>query len=150
MVIEKKQARKFEDLVAWQKARELTMTVYRVTASGAFGKDFVLRDQVRRSAVSIMSNLAEGFERGGRSEFHQFLSIAKASCAELRSQFYVALDAQYLDRPAFLRLLSQAEEVARIIGGLRVAVQKQRGKVYPGQSRLSVVESQSSVLKPQS
>src|SRR6059036_2108632 len=117
MVIEKKQARKFEDLVAWQKARELTMTVYRVTALGAFGKDFVLRDQVRRSAVSIMSNLAEGFERGGRSEFHQFLSIAKASCAELHSQFYVALDAQYLDRPAFLRLLSQAEEVARIIGG---------------------------------
>lgn len=150
MVIEKKQARKFEDLVAWQKARELTMAVYRITASEAFGKDFVLRDQVRRSAVSIMSNLAEGFERGGRSEFHQFLSIAKASCAELRSQFYVALDAQYLDRPAFLRLLSQAEEVARIIGGLRVAVQKQRGKVYPDQSRLSVVESQSSALKSQS
>ena len=150
MVIEKKQARKFEDLVAWQKARELTMAVYRVTASGAFGKDFVLRDQVRRSAVSIMSNLAEGFERGGRAEFHQFLSIAKASCAELRSQFYVALDAQYLDRPSFLRLLSQAEEVARIIGGLRAAVQKQRGKVYPDRSRLSVVESQSSALKPQS
>lgn len=150
MVIEKNQLRKFEDLVAWQKARELTRAVYEVTASGAFGKDFGLRDQVRRSAVSIMSNLAEGFERGGRSEFHQFLSVAKASCAELRSQFYVALDAHYLDRAAFLRLLSQAEEVARIIGGLRVAVQKQRGKIYPERSRLSVVEPQSSALKPQS
>lgn len=87
---EKKGARKFEDLVAWQKARELTRAVYQVSASGAFAKDFGLRDQVRRSAVSVMSNLAEGFERGSRSEFHQFLSIAKASCAELRSQFYVA------------------------------------------------------------
>ena len=147
---EKKGARKFEDLVAWQKARELTRAVYQVSASGAFAKDFGLRDQVRRSAVSVMSNLAEGFERGSRSEFHQFLSIAKASCAELRSQFYVALDAQYLDHPAFLRLLSQAEEVARIIGGLRVAVQKQRGKVNSERSRLRVVEPQSSALEPQS
>ena len=146
---EKKGARKFEDLVAWQKARELTRAVYQVSASGAFAKDFGLRDQVRRSAVSVMSNLAEGFERGSRSEFHQFLSIAKASCAELRSQFYVALDTQYLDHPAFLRLLSQAEEVARIIGGLRVAVQKQRGKVNSERSRLRVVEPQSSALEPQ-
>src|SRR5436309_3291237 len=128
MVIEKKQARKFEDLVAWQKARELTMTVYRVTASGAFGKDFVLRDQVRRSAVSIMSNLVEGFERGGRSEFHQFLSIAKASCAELRSQFYVALDAGYLEDHTFGALLSQAEEAGRITGGLRAAVEQQKNR----------------------
>ncbi len=141
---------KFEDLIAWQKARELTRAVYQVSASGAFAKDFGLRDQVRRSAVSVMSNLAEGFERGSRSEFHQFLSIAKASCAELRSQFYVALDTQYLDHPAFLRLLSQAEEVARIIGGLRVAVQKQRGKVNSERSRLRVVEPQSSALEPQS
>ena len=147
---EKKGARKFEDLVAWQKARELTRAVYQVSASGAFAKDFGLRDQVRRSAVSVMSNLAEGFERGSRSEFHQFLSIAKASCAELWSQFYVALDTQYLDHPAFLRLLSQAEEVARIIGGLRVAVQKQRGKVNSERSRLRVVEPQSSALEPQS
>jgi len=150
VMTEKKGARKFEDLVAWQKARELTRAVYQVSASGAFAKDFGLRDQVRRSAVSVMSNLAEGFERGSRSEFHQFLSIAKASCAELRSQFYVALDTQYLDHPAFLRLLSQAEEVARIIGGLRVAVQKQRGKVNSERSRLRVVEPQSSALEPQS
>ena len=85
-------ADKVEDLIAWQKARDLTQAIYQTTSVGSFAKDFGLRDQVRRAAVSVMSNLAEGFERGSRSEFHQFLSIAKSSCAELRSQLYVALD----------------------------------------------------------
>jgi hypothetical protein len=80
-----------------------------------------------------MSNIAEGFERGGRREFHQFLSTAKASCAEVRSQLYVALDIGYLDQPRFNRLLKQAEEVGRIIGGIRAAVarqfQHQKGKI---------------------
>ena len=73
-----------------------------------------------------MSNIAEGFERGGRPEFHQFLSVAKASCAEVRSQFYVAIDVGYLDQHVFDRLFAQAEEVARIVGGLRASVDKQR------------------------
>jgi four helix bundle protein len=73
-----------------------------------------------------MSNLAEGFERGGRAEFHQFLVIAKASCAELKSQLYVALDAGYMEHQVFDTIYSTADEVARIIGGLRAAVQKQR------------------------
>jgi four helix bundle protein len=73
-----------------------------------------------------MSNIAEGFERGGCGEFHQFLSTAKASCAEVHSQLYVALDVGYLDKANFDRLIEQAEEVARIFGGLRVAVDKQR------------------------
>jgi four helix bundle protein len=73
-----------------------------------------------------MSNIAEGFERGGRGEFHQFLSTAKASCAELRSHLYVALDAGYLDQAKFGEMLAQAEEVGRILGGLRVSVQRQR------------------------
>ena len=73
-----------------------------------------------------MSNVAEGFERGGRGEFHQFLSTAKASCAELRSQLYVAFDVAYLDRSEFDGLMRCAEEVARIIGGLRASVAKQR------------------------
>ena len=76
---------------------------------------------------SIMSNIAEGFERGGRGEFHQFLSTAKASCAEVRSQLYVALDAGYLNQDTFDQLIQKAEEVARIVGGLRVSVQKQKG-----------------------
>ena len=118
--------RRFEDLVAWQKARELTREIYRASSTGTFAKDFGLRDQIRRAVVSIMSNLAEGFERGRRAEFHQFLSIAKSSCAEVRAQLYVALDAQHLEQSSFVRLLKQAEEVGRIIGGLRQAVQKQK------------------------
>lgn len=117
---------RFEDLIAWQKARVLTQRVYETTRAAPFAKDFGLSGQIQRAAVSIMSNLAEGFERGGRGEFHQFLSTAKASCAELRSQLYVALDAGYLDRDEFGSLLAQAAEVARIIGGLRVSVAKQR------------------------
>ncbi len=117
---------KFEDLIAWQKARELTRAIYEATRQGAFAKDYGLSGQIQRAAVSIMSNIAEGFERGGRGEFHQFLSTAKASCAEVRSQLYVASDIGYLKKPEFDRLMQQAEEVARIIGGLRVSVQKQR------------------------
>ncbi len=117
---------RFEDLIAWQKARELTRAVYQVTRQGLFAKDFGLAGQLQRAAVSIMSNIAEGFDRGGRAEFHQFLSTAKASCAETRSLLYVALDADYLDQPTFDRFLAQAEEVARIVSGLRAAVERQR------------------------
>jgi four helix bundle protein len=118
---------KFEDLVAWQKARALTRLVYEVTRQGQFARDFGLSGQMQRAAVSVMSNLAEGFERGGRGEFHQFLSTAKASCAELRSQMYVALDVAHLDQGNFGNLMRRAEEVGRIIGGLRASVAKQRG-----------------------
>ena len=117
---------RFEDLIAWQKARELAKGVYAVTREGPFSKDLGLTSQIQRAAVSVMSNIAEGFERGGRGEFHQFLSTAKASCAEVRSQLYVALDAGYLDAPRFEALLAQANELGRIIGGLRRAVAAQR------------------------
>ncbi len=119
---------KFEDLIAWQKARELAKNIYRVTKIGEFLKDFGLRDQIRRASVSIMSNIAEGFERGGRSEFHQFLVIAKGSCAELRSQLYVALDVGYIDVETFQSLDGLAKEASRLIGGLRAAVYKQKMK----------------------
>jgi four helix bundle protein len=146
---EKKTARKFEDLIAWQKARTLTREVYKATSTGTFIHDYGLRDQVRRAAVSIMSNLAEGFERGGRSEFHQFLSVAKSSCAELRSQLYVAVDVRHVSEGEGSRLLAQAEEVARIIGGLRSAVQRQRDT---GKIKVRKLRSlpQSSALSPQS
>jgi four helix bundle protein len=117
---------RFEDLIAWQKARVLTKRIYEATRYAAFAKDFGLSGQIQRASVSIMSNLAEGFERGGRGEFHQFLSTAKASCAELRSQLYVAVDVGYLDSEQFGSLLTQATEVAKIIGGLRASVAKQR------------------------
>ena len=122
--------RKFEDLIAWQKARALTREIYHVTSTGAFAKDFGLREQIRRASVSIMSNLAEGFERGGRIEFHRFLNIAKASCAELRSQLYVARDVEYLEHQMFDRLFGQAQEVARIIGGLRIAVRNGKSETH--------------------
>lgn len=117
---------KFEDLIAWQKARELTRLVYEVTRKEGFSKDYGLSAQIQRAAVSIMSNIAEGFERGARGEFHQFLVIAKGSCAELRSQLYIALDVGHLTQSEFDRLSELATEVTRIIGGLRSAVAKQR------------------------
>lgn len=120
---------RFEELIAWQKARGLAREIYRVTEEGSFSRDFGLKDQIRRAAVSIMSNIAEGFERGRPSEFHQFLSIAKASCAELRSQLYIALDASYIKNELFNELMSKAEEVGRIIGGLRAAVERKRDLV---------------------
>jgi four helix bundle protein len=119
---------RFEDLIAWQKARELTRAIYRVTRHGGFAKDFGLSGQVQRASVSIMSNIAEGFERGSRGEFHQFLSTAKASCAEVRSTLYVALDVGYLNEADFNQLMAQAGEVARITGGLRASVARQRRK----------------------
>jgi four helix bundle protein len=115
-----------EDLIAWQKARMLAREIYRISDDGKFVRDFGLKDQIRRAAVSIMSNIAEGYERGRPSEFHQMLSIAKASCAEVRSQLYVAFDAGYLDERAFRSAILLAEEVARIIGGLRASVEINR------------------------
>jgi four helix bundle protein len=125
---------RFEDLIAWQKARELTKKVYEITGTGGFARDFGLRDQVRRSSVSIMANVAEGFERARQSEFHQFLSIAKSSCAELRSHLYVAHDANYIDAKMFNDLMELAREVSLILGGLRSAVQRRRAEQKPHDS----------------
>lgn len=117
---------RFEDLIAWQRARTLTKAVYSATREGRFARDFGLSGQIQRAAVSIMSNIAEGFERSGTGEFHHFLSVAKAPCAELRSQLYVALDVQDLDQPTFDHRFAQAEEVGRIIGGLRATVARRK------------------------
>ena len=114
------------DLIAWQKARSLTPNVYRATRRQPLSRGIGLAAQLQRAAVSVMANIAEGFERSRPGEFHQFLSTAKASCAELRSHLYVALDIGYLDEPTFQALSDQAEEVSRIIGGLRAAVDRRR------------------------
>ncbi len=123
---------RFEDLVVWQRARMLTREVYGITRRGAFSRDFGLTGQIQRSAVSIMSNLAEGFERSGPADRLHFYTMAKASCAEVRSQLYVALDSGYVDEATFTSLMTQAEEVGRLAGALCAAisrrVQERNGK----------------------
>jgi four helix bundle protein len=109
---------RFEEIEAWKRARELTRKVYEVSSTGEFYKDFGLKDQMRRSSVSIMSNIAEGFERDGNKEFVNFLSIAKGSCGEARSQLYVALDQQYISTVQFESVYSGLNETSRLIGGL--------------------------------
>jgi four helix bundle protein len=121
-----KKIEKFEDLLAWQKARELTREVYRSTREEAFTRDYGLCSQIQRAAVSIMSNIAEGFERGNPREFHQYLSIAKSSCAEVRSQLYIALDNGYLNEQRFNELMTLGIQTGCIIGGLRVSVERRR------------------------
>lgn len=120
----KSPVRRFEDLVAWQRARTLTREVYIATRGSSFARDFALSNQIQRSSVSVMANIAEGAERMHPKEFHQFLATAKASCAEVRSHLYVALDIGYIKQDQFEHLMALAEETARIIGGLRVAVAK--------------------------
>jgi four helix bundle protein len=110
--------RRFEDIEAWQRARELTQAAYRMSRDGAFARDFVLRDQIRGAAVSIMGNIAEGYERGGDKEFLQFLSVVKGSCGELRSHLCVALDQGYIGPPEHRRVCDRAAEVGRLISGL--------------------------------
>jgi four helix bundle protein len=114
----------YEHIQAWQKARELTNLVYAITKQKAFARDFGLRDQIRRAAVSVMSNIAEGFERGGRAEFIQFLSIAKSSAGEVQSQLYVALDQQYITREQFDEGYQLCDETMRLIGGFIAYLQK--------------------------
>lgn len=121
-----KKVERFENLIAWQKSRELTKKVYKVTEQEKFAGDFGLKNQIQRASVSVMSNIAEGFERFRPNEFHQFLSIAKGSCAEVRSQLYVAFDIGYLQETDFFELKSTAEEVAKIINGLRSYIEKQK------------------------
>lgn len=118
---------RFEDLIAWQKARELCRRVYETTRTGPLARDFGLRGQIQRAAVSVMSNIAEGFDRHRLTEFHQFLSIAKASCAEVRSILYVLVDTGYIEEDQFTELRDMAEEVTRIVRALRASVARDSG-----------------------
>jgi len=109
---------RFEDLDVWQKARVLVNEVYAVSGNGAFGRDFGLRDQVRRAAVSAMGNIAERFERGGDTEFRQFLAVAKGSCGEVQSHLYTAVDQGYVTAAQHRQVSEKAEEVGRMVAGL--------------------------------
>jgi len=109
---------RFEDIEAWKLARDLTRLIYKITSVGKFAHDFALRDQLRRASVSILSNVAEGFERGGDKEFLQFLSTAKGSCGEVRAQLYVAVDQQYITAEQFTAISNKAVEISQMLSGL--------------------------------
>ncbi|MEZ0610271.1 four helix bundle protein [Fibrella sp. WM1] len=115
---------RFEELKSWQKARELANNVYALSKQGEFARDYDLRSQIRRASGSVMDNIAEGFERGGRKELIQFLSIAKGSSGEVRSQLYRALDQAYIDQPTFDALYTKAEDISKLIANFIVYLNK--------------------------
>jgi four helix bundle protein len=107
----------FEDIDAWKKARELTKEIYRVTTATTFSRDFTLSNQIRRAAISIMSNIAEGYERRGDNEFRRFLIIAKGSLGEVRTQLIIANDVGLLTDEDYSNLSTSAKEVGRMLNG---------------------------------
>jgi len=119
----------FEGLVAWQKARFLAQALNSLADAPQFAGPRAFRDQLQRAAVSVMSNIAEGYERGGRNEFFHMLGISKGSCGEVRSLLYVAFDAGYISKATFDQLQNQAIECSRLIAGLRKSVDGQRPPV---------------------
>ena len=124
--------RSFEEIEAWQRTRQLAREVYAATRGEAFSRDFALRDQIRRAAISAVSNIAEGFERSGNKEFVQFLSMAKGSVGEVKAQLYLASDERYVSEDQLAQLLAMANEAAKLIGGLMSYLRKteMKGQKY--------------------
>jgi len=124
---------RFEEIEAWQTARELTRAVYSISQKGAFSRDFGLRDQMRRASVSIMSNIAEGFESRTSALFLEFLGRAKGSTGELRAQFYIAHDAGYLTTGQFEALQDKCEkcssQISRLMAYLKSLPNPKRSNV---------------------
>lgn len=109
--------KKVEDIEAWQEARLLATEVYSLSSSGAWAKDFGLRDQIRRAAVSIACNIAEGFARETNVEFNRFLAIARGSATEVKTQMYIALDLGYVDQESFDLMYARIDRICRMITG---------------------------------
>ena len=116
--------KKFEEIISWQRARELNRIIGSLIDAGRFKQSFKLIDQVESSAGSIMDNIAEGFERGGNKEFLQFLYIAKGSCGEFRSQLYRALDRRYILQAEFDDLYSRSQNISSLIQKLINSIQQ--------------------------
>lgn len=111
-------AKKFEELNVWVKAKELSIMIYKVTNEEKINKDYGLKDQLRRASISIISNIAEGFERNGNKEFIQFLSLAKGSAGEIRAQLIIAYELQYISESNFTALNELVIEVSKMLSGL--------------------------------
>ncbi|MEX0779765.1 MAG: four helix bundle protein [Balneolales bacterium] len=110
--------KKFEEIEAWKKARELCQLIYNVSGVSEFSRDWALKNQIRRSSGSVMDNIAEGFERDGKGEFIYFLSIAKGSNGEVRSQLYRALDQKYIDPETYQHISNLSTQISKMISGL--------------------------------
>lgn len=115
---------RFEDLHVWQMARDLSVAVYDLTKGSEFSKDWGLRDQIQRASVSVMSNIAEGFERYSRQEFKQFLSVARGSCAEVRSQIQLAKSLGYVAESDCSKVCEKCIALSRAIGSLRISLER--------------------------
>jgi four helix bundle protein len=116
--------RTFEDLKAWQQARNLVAKVRAATCSTQLRRDRSFSDQILRAARSVMSNIAEGFESNSRAEFNRYLGIARGSCAEVRSQLYEAQDAELLDAGSQERLMELAKSTANLVSSLKISVER--------------------------
>lgn len=110
---------KFEDIESWKRARFLVSDIYSITSNGSFSKDFSLKDQIIRASVSIMSNLAEGFDSGTNKSFVRYLNISLGSASEVKSILYVALDQSYITKEKFNELYEKCDEIKRMITGLK-------------------------------
>jgi four helix bundle protein len=128
---------RFEDLEAWKRARSFAKLIHTVSGDGDFGRDFALKGQIRRAAISIVSNIAEGFERDGDKEFLEYLFVAKGSCGEVRAQLYLAMDYKYITEEEFSQLKMKALELNRIISGLIKYLKQSHftGKKYKARAR---------------
>jgi len=116
--------KRFEDIQAWQEARKLVKMIYSLTREGDFSKDFGLRDQIQRASVSVMANIAEGFDCESKAEFARFLGFARRSAVEVQSLLYAALDVGYIDEPQFREYYEQAQKTKALVGGFKHALQK--------------------------
>ena len=130
IVFEERSDYGYENLDVWKKSRALARSIYEATGTGPVSKDFALQSQMRRAAVSIVSNISEGAERSSQKEFAQYVSHAKGSCGELRAQIMVSYDVGFLGAENAKQLVQQAREVSRMLGGLLSSIQagRTRGK----------------------
>ncbi len=123
--------KRFEDIHAWQEARKLTREIYQTTKVGVFARDFGLRDQIQRAAVSAMTNIAEGFDCDSKVEFARFLGIARRSSVEVQSLLYVALDANYITHELFDAHYAQANKAKALIGGFKHSLRRSTDSSEP-------------------
>ena len=116
--------KKFEDIIGWQEARKLVKEIYKITNEGSFARDFGMRDQIQRAAVSVMTNIAEGFDCDSQTEFARFLGYSRRSAVEVQSLLYAALDIGYINQVTFDTQYQQAEKAKALIGGLKTSLKK--------------------------